>query len=622
MFVKILQERNCVISIRFKNGKTTTGKIESYDNESICLRTRYGQIVNLEASLLKNVLDIRLIDEIDTQRNPFAHVGRAVSGELFVGRQVECQAIWDRAVNNHSFTQIVGLPRMGKSSIVKQCLITKKDDLLYNHKIILIHRQSVEHSALSFWKMRIAEICDQLMDLTIFDSKIIESIVEKYDIIDTINDLDTAHHNLCGLLQELRKSTGYTVLFVFDEFDKFQYKEEPSCFNKLHELASTFCTIVTVSRRPVEIIERKACGSAYLFNLHPQPFYIGSFSDEEIDQYWERCKPFLPFTQEQLSEYRKTVYSYVGGHPCLMDTLNNLAFYSLNNFQAEKHLIEKQLRLRMVKSIEEQKKYIEEQELGETAKNLLIGSEGINLDDDATLLKNYSFLKYIPSNQKEQLFGYQVGPRFEGAQMAYTCFSDFATILFYETYTKELPYAEKLKNTELALRAIVKYYLRHKYGNNCFDQDTSCPDKEIWEVQMRNDLQNRWNGSSLVTKFDNNIDLDKNGVKKAKVNQVNFELQDPSIVDNRCLVDFCTLGQLDWIFFRNCWGWFKHVFHVQNKMDWLEGQQNGDFYLVNKLRNSKDHLQMDYVSGARLDECIEACDRVCSCIDNFLKQHS
>ena len=606
---ELLKEKNYRVSIFLHDDTSLSGFFSSFDNGTLSLRTENGEI-KIDKEKIEKITEIRISDVTSTGKNPFAHVGKAVSGALFVGRKTECNRLWERAIENKCFTQIVGLPRMGKSSIVKECLITKRKELLKNHKILLIDKESYEQNALSFWKQRIINICESVEDLPIHrrKQKSVRELCKIRHKIKSISNYDVIHDKLCKLLNNLRTSFGYTVLFLFDEFDRLQYPEDKSCYRKLRELATNYCIIVTASRRPVEVIERQAGYTPYLYNLHPQPIYVGVFSKEDIDLYWQKYESYLPLSKEQLQDYKQSVDDYVGGHPFLMDTMNYITFHIRNNYEKEKDNIKKQLRIKLENEIKNQMKYVEQQGLEESAKKLLLGAEVYkedNEENNATLLQNYSFLKYVPSSQKEMLLGSQVGPLFENGQMAYICFSDFATFLFYNIYTKQLSYADKLFYAEMGLRRLVKKYLTTTYGPDCFDTINSSLNnyEEKWESQMRIIISPYYR-----RKWDETI----NAAKISRKNQLNFEtISVPN--DNRCLVDFASLGQIQHLFLNKDWIWFKTIFGESNMRTWMSSV----FDKICKLRNSKDHLQMFYISDSQLEDCTHACDIFLEKVDNY-----
>lgn len=627
-FFHDLQKKKCNISVDFVNGQNLNGSFMSFDEGNIYIESLTGHSEVISSDQLDDINKISFKASSSIKKgNPFAHVARAggISGDLFVGRKNETDFLWDRAVLNKSFTQIVGLPKMGKTSLVKECLTSKKEQLLKEYKTLYIYYEIIDISVLSFWQQLLETLASSLSNITASRKK--QRIIKEYqrEIKKIVKQTNVVflHNTLCRLLKSIQKELGFTVLYALDEFDylikmKDYDKEVSSCFEKLKQLAS-ICTIVTISRRPLKIIEQKVSGSADLYTLAPNPIYVGVFSSEDIDAYWKRCEHLLPLNQEQLDDYKQMVHRYVGSHPCLMDTLNHNAFRKLYRINEEKESIERNLRIQLQEEIKYQMDYVADQELEDSARTLLIGADADGLQDDATLLTNYSFLNYIPSTRKEQLFGgSQVGPRFEMGQMAYTCFSEFATVLFYNMYTERLSYADKLYRAEMQLRELIKNYLIVTQGNNCFDIIIDGIDEnytERWENTMKDKAYATIDAYFPFHKrqrMKDNWDNTLLAVKIARKNQLNFEIGFSPIT--RHLVDFASLGQIQNLFLNKDWSWFRNIFMENNIHVWM----NSVFEKILKLRNSKDHFQMDFIVQSQLDDCINACDEFIEKVDAYL----
>lgn len=627
-FFHDLQKKKCNISVDFVNGQNLNGTFMSFDEGNIYIESLTGHSEVISSDQLDGINKISFKSSSSIRKgNPFAHVARAggISGDLFVGRKNECDSLWDRAVLNKSFTQIVGLPKMGKTSLVKECLTSKKEQLLKEYKILYIYYEIIDISVLSLWQQLLENLASSLLNISSSRKK--QRIIKEYqrEIKKMVKQTNVVflHNTLCRLLKSIHKELGFTVLYALDEFDylikmKDYDKEVSSCFEKLKQLAS-ICTIVTISRRPLKIIEQKVSGSADLYTLAPNPIYVGVFSSEDIEAYWKRCEHLLPLNQEQLDDYKQMVHRYVGSHPCLMDTLNHNAFRKLYRINEEKESIERNLRIQLQEEIKYQMDYVADQELEDSARTLLIGADADGLQDDATLLTNYSFLNYIPSTRKELLFGgSQVGPRFEMGQMAYICFSEFATVLFYNMYTEKLSYADKLFRAEMQLRRIIKRYLLTTVGHNCFDvlPTHSGYYRERWENTIRNRAF-----AEIDTLYANEVDREfwkrkwrdtLTQVKIARTNQLAFEISTAPIQRN--LVDFASLGQIQHLFLKKDWPWFQTVFGEPDLQIW----EDSVFEKILKLRNSKDHYQMDFIVQSQLDDCINACDEFIEKVDAYL----
>ena len=603
------------------------------------------------------------------KHNPFAFYGKKIQGgdPNFIGRNAEISYLWERAVINGAFTQIVGLPRMGKSSLIKNCFETpEKIEFLANNNFLYIIVEHCASSAIAFWKIfadkiktRIEdELSNYSMDLIlsqkdenekeptsckdkencfyfnkcrkyILTESILnadpyiykrEQISNMYRNFQEIEDFDVFHERLCNWLDKIKKVLGYCIIFVIDEFDSFSYPEAKDSYIKLRELAS-HCTIVTVSRRPIDVIEKNAGCKPYLYNLHETPLYIQEFSENDIDNYWKHFRQEFPLNTEQFISYKLLVDDYVGKHPHLMNMLNYYGYQNmediLNSNSIKRREIEKQLRVEISRVLPTQMKYLEEQDLSEAAKQILIGNSLEGLADKITLLESYSFVKLVNNSIKDSIFNSSVGPVVSETK-SYIGFSKLATCIFYEQYSNSLPFADILQNTEIQLRNLIKKVMRNNphYGVTSFDiiRDDFFNDpalstydyEEVWENILRSFLTRKLNPNQME-QWEKTLKEAKNN----RIKQLKYEIA--SSPSNRCLVDFMTIGQLWYLFFDKLWNLFSSILGEKDKMIWKENK----FKEVQHLRNAKDHYQMNFVSDSKRNQGIDACNDICLKINAY-----
>ena len=95
--------------------------------------------------------------------NPFADNAGIVTGERFVGRQAEINEIHTRVLGElYGNLAIVGLPRIGKSSLVWNALITLKDKLLKENHIIAYISISSSDNVVSFFKGLVLAVLEEI----------------------------------------------------------------------------------------------------------------------------------------------------------------------------------------------------------------------------------------------------------------------------------------------------------------------------------------------------------------------------------------------------------------------------------------------------------------------------
>ena len=84
--------------------------------------------------------------------NPFSDFGSIVYGQRFVGRKKALNTLSQRVLgDSYGNLAIMGLPRIGKSSLAWQGIMTKKDELIRNKTIPVFFQSGSCHNARMFF---------------------------------------------------------------------------------------------------------------------------------------------------------------------------------------------------------------------------------------------------------------------------------------------------------------------------------------------------------------------------------------------------------------------------------------------------------------------------------------
>ena len=168
--------------------------------------------------------------------NPFADFGGIVFGQRFVGRNKAIQLIKQRVLgNSYGNLAIMGLPRIGKSSLAWQSIMTKKEELLKQKVIPIFFQSGSCQDAKSFFMQIVLCLHDEI--------QIEFSNDEKYAKVTTsiIKDLRDADIDSFTLLImkyfKIVKRLGYRIIYVLDEFDSVQKIFSVAEFQLLRELS-------------------------------------------------------------------------------------------------------------------------------------------------------------------------------------------------------------------------------------------------------------------------------------------------------------------------------------------------------------------------------------------------
>ena len=567
--------------------------------------------------------------------NPFVPNGRPVSGDHFIGRKKEIAAIFERIVKNDS-AFLVGLPRMGKSSILMYFETNSK----YLREEFALLPVSIcvgsYDSAINCWIAMADKIKfvlrklykDQIKynkDAGI--SKSIESVINYCN--ETFKDLllpdevacwDRLHTALCNCIIEIQTELNYRVLLLLDECDKILNYPD-TVYIKIKEICSK-CSIISASRRNLLPL---------LGGLRTHQIFVGLFSAEDIELYWNHYVPLMQQIQPQLKgkaleDYKMMVHQYVGSHPYLMAILGEEAFKHpeqiANGSKKRQEELKRELRITMRFHLLEQLRILGEQGLKETAIRLVLGGKEEYDNENAQELEDFTFLQRVPSCQKIELFGREVGSSYKdkGQDLAYVCFSNYFTTLMYKELRPKLRFEEKLEAVELSLRNLVERYITNKI----------CPYDRNWKKGSRKNGLDHYDGPVWIEKWESYMDErlnellnegeigrrqyqqwyeDMSKIKSCRQNELQFENNVTNDPANRSLIHFSTFGNLWHMFMKIDGEWFREAFGL-SRSDW-RGWYSNILKPIIDIRNAQDHYNIKNVPESIHHQVENKCDSLC-----------
>ncbi len=247
--------------------------------------------------------------------NPFANYGRIVHGDRFIGRKAIVNNIENRIIhpNNPGNLAIIGMHRIGKSSLVHKVIIEQKDNLI--EKRILPIWMGVASYDLS------SDFFHALVKRSVREMKRLGWLSETIqELADYALETENSWDEIKDFFTEV-KEIGYWMLLVFDEFDHARYLfKGDTAFQRLRELADYpgyGFSLVLTSRRSIRDIERLAGSSSPFHNIF-QVQRLAMFNDDDLATYFSR------FSDTGISisdEQRERVLFYCGTHPYLLEML-------------------------------------------------------------------------------------------------------------------------------------------------------------------------------------------------------------------------------------------------------------------------------------------------------------
>jgi AAA+ ATPase superfamily predicted ATPase len=247
--------------------------------------------------------------------NPFADYGRIIYGDRFIGRKTIVNNIENRIIHpdNPGNLAIIGMHRIGKSSLAHKAIIEQKDNLT-KKGVLPVWMGVASYDLSSDFFHALVKRCVREMKRLDWLSDTVQDLadyaLETVDSWDEIKDFFTE-------VQEI----GYRMLLVLDEFDHARHLfKGNTAFQRLRELADYpdyGFSLVLTSRRSIRDIERLAGSTSPFHNIF-QIQRLGMFNDDDLATYFSR---FSDIGISISDEERKHVLFYCGSHPYLLEML-------------------------------------------------------------------------------------------------------------------------------------------------------------------------------------------------------------------------------------------------------------------------------------------------------------
>lgn len=488
--------------------------------------------------------------------NPFAGFGKPVCGKHFVGREYALMKIKNRVLcDNPGNLSIVGLPRIGKSSLVLHGILNGAKELSKKKKIPINFYVGTITCSYSFF----VQMCENT-----YEALEIESIEEEHlkKLNAWLESLQSKYEQslVKKFFKYIKKIVGYSIIFVFDEFDRVQSffgMEDYQFLRAMSDDKDIDLIYVICSRKTIYDIQTKDDLVSNFANIF-DTLNLGMFSDDDMKAYWQRSREMK---WEVPADVQTLIKFHVGEHPWLLDQVNDLFFelsgekdkFKTHNFQ-----------LTLMHALDNMITTLEHDSLLNPAIQLVIGPYDHVSPKDVEKLLRYGFLKQVDPEEKKKIFGgMQIGPVVDG--LSFVCFSEYSTLDLYRRYHANVPYHSLWNETENMMRSLVKVYLSTKYKVN-------------WETEMKNFVAN--NPGPNNKRYDVTI-WDKK-LSDLKTNRESIVKHFP-VMSGGDLIDFTTTTQLFDLFIRRD-NWFFNNIFKGTYTDW-----NNKFEKISHVRNVVQH---------------------------------
>jgi hypothetical protein len=261
--------------------------------------------------------------------NPFSDYGLTIHGSRFIGRKAEIQAVKNRIFGKrYGNLAIIGLPRIGKSSLAQQAIIEYQKDHPQENIIPVWINMGDYMDAASFFERMLDLIHYKVVKKQHIDLITIQLLYEqatKEQWSFSIRQMYIFKY-YCAL-----KENNIRPIFILDEFDAVRRYFQVYDFQYLRKLSynseSRIC-LVTTSRRYLSDIELNQQEFA-TSNFH-QTFdniHLGMYNQADLTEYWDTFfNSKVPISEAS----KQKIYDFTGHHPFLLDMFNFHLFNDLN----------------------------------------------------------------------------------------------------------------------------------------------------------------------------------------------------------------------------------------------------------------------------------------------------
>lgn len=538
-------------------------------------------------------MDSESIKGLEERNSPFPSPSGECENEMFVGRQ---QIIADIAVtmvqpdgrlSNYS---LIGLPRIGKSSLLKKIIndgiLQKRYDRLAVTYISLDHCGSEKE----LWQL--------------IGSKLIRSIKKTFskreDFADFKEELEYSDISLDITKEEITytmvldlancmKEVGYRGIIVVDEFDKFSSIASDSTVGRFRTLfndADSGIRALLASRRTVERIEREVEGAinqnvSTLAPVFINRAYLKGFDDKERKEYWEGIEKRIDRTVSEV--YSDAVYEYAGNHPLLINLLNHLYWKEEKN----EEYLSCDLTPDFTSNILEQlhnafsNAVWNDIEKWNLYHDLILHTWGPTFDinrDHIAQLDNYGVI-----NQVDEI--HSTAPYAIAISQYFTEWLDLKRT--------ELPFRDIWSASEKNQRSLIMFYCDELFESN---------EEKMFQYIRKNAPNFEFGGDSEFAS--------KSRINKMKASRDRNVRKYPKMSKNA--ISYSEPSDLPELFYRRDWQWFSNVFNGK----WDEWEPK--FKLMNEIRNIHFHGN-EGMPETRINMAKNYCNEVNKKIEIFLK---
>ena len=491
--------------------------------------------------------------------NPFAAAGTIVAGNAFVGRQNELRDISERLFGEEfGNVAIVGIPKVGKSSLMHNALMANVEELWSKHRFLVVWntlKKSSEEASKSEKRSIFLRLVSEVYHFLKMhqETELMDSLDEYYGIIkDQSVVWPEFEQNILYFFEEIVYS-GIRVIYCVDEFDYSKDVLGESEYELLREISyrnSNKIAIVTTSRRSIYDIEHYTGGGSNFYGTF-ENIYLKPFNK---DEHSAQCDMINNMPQEDIDK----LYATHGGHPYLNALVlkNYISNYNLSDgiYKVNQEVLRYYTDLFYV---------MEKDDLADKVDKLYCGyNEGVTEEQEDYIYNCYGIFK-------EDSDGYIVP----------YCIT-FDNVL-RQRY-RENPFSLTWPEAERAIRKSISYAMTEEYGDD---------NLQLW-----------------VDEIEDFPGLDRSQFSKWK-KQMSSEISQYRARASRNIID--QLYPTDYpFFFKRFWSDYLEPIFGHNLSFW----EKNLLFIANKIRNPEMHSRKNLINSEDQQKATLICQEIIECV--------
>lgn len=492
--------------------------------------------------------------------NYFAGYGKTVYGANFIGREAEIKKIQQRLFSKEfGNLSIVGLPKIGKSSLAYHSLLFQKERLWSENRFLVewISLKSYKSSKELYHKLTLS-IKDKISKLEPSNSALIEILEGNYQFIkNPETSFVELEHFLLSFFCEI-VSNNIRVLVILDEFDYVKEILGEVDYQMLRTLSyepDHQIAFITTSRRSIFDIERYSGQGSNFFGTF-ENIRLGGFNNSEARELFTKAK----IEDNQLID---KIRYFTGNHPYLI----SMVLYKYIENGGDIDIVFENIKSDILQYFDDVYKVLDKDDLAEKLIRIYSGIyEGVSKTEEEYIMNYGLFVKDERGYNKP--------------------FSEFFN-MFLTLKWRESPFKLVWPEAEKCLKSIITECVNEIYGDD-------------WEQLIEDDLPR------FSSPEDFNFIVSLRRRRKQERNLFGNKASN-NLIDQLYPRHYAPLIELHWDDF------YQDVFDGKREY-WIDNLE----FIAKRIRNPESHSRDGLLTDKEMQRASLICTEIIKSVNNWL----